>query len=213
VTHHFSTLPRAFGLHGKRGAIAIMTVGDTIIAHLGEGDTRTHIVAAQPIERHEDEWHVLADVTSAASLQVKLIENSDASRIVIICDDDPRDDYTLDYAWHIDAPEDSGWGRFQDLPSVSESRLPPSQEELIERTIEEMAWLANNTDPVDAIQHIDNDDLIVELEAVPRWIESLTHALSVRLVQNTSPETREHLPASGIAYLLEHRPIEGEDSL
>lgn len=36
VTHHFSTTPRAFGLYGKRGAIAIMTVGDTIIAYFGK---------------------------------------------------------------------------------------------------------------------------------------------------------------------------------
>lgn len=213
MTHHFSTTPRAFGLYGKRGAIAIMTVGDTIIAHLGEGDTRTHAVAAQAIEHHEDEWHVLDDLTNAASLQVKLVENPDASRIVIICDVDPSDDYTLDYAWHIDATEDSGWGRFRDLPSVSESRLPPSMEESIEQTIEEMAWLANNTDPVDAVQHIDNEDLIVELEAVPRWIELLMHALSVRLVQKTSPEVREHLPAAQIAYLLDRRPIEDEDSI
>jgi len=213
VTHHFSTLPRAFGLHGKRGSIAIMTVGDTIIAYLGEGDIRTHTVTAQAIEHHEDEWHVLDDLTSASSLQVKLVENPDASRIVIICDAHPPDDYALDYAWHIDATEDSGWGQFRDLPSVSESRLPPSMEESIEQTVEDMAELANNTDPMDAVQHIDNEDLIVELEAVPRWIESLMHALSVRLVQKTSPEAREHLPAAQIAYLLDRRPIEDEDSI
>ncbi len=53
------------------------------------------------------------------------------------------------------------------------------------------------------------EDLIEGLsETVPEWLEDISLRLSHRMLQNTSPETREHLPASAIAHLLRNRPSE-----
>ncbi len=79
-------------------------------------------------------------------------------------------------------------------------------EELAAEAVEDIAFYASTLKPSDAIAHIDNDDLITELEPVPEWLEDIASELSQRMVQNTSPEIREHLPASAIAHLLRNRP-------
>ncbi|MBA2246887.1 MAG: hypothetical protein H0W23_02070 [Chloroflexia bacterium] len=182
-----------------------------MIAHLGDDDTRTHTVPEQAIEGREDEWHNLSDLINATWLQVRLLEQPDGSRVVVVCDTQPHpDDFasTLEYAWNLDTPEASAWSAFRDLPAIDASPLLPSIEERAVTAIEDIAFYASTLKPSDVIAHIDNDDLITELEPVPEWLEDIASELSRRMVQNTSPEIREHLPASAIAHLLRNRPSE-----